>query len=116
MGATPSPAGPDTIRQFYRFIESGRFDEAIGMLAEDVVIREPADLPYGGEYHGIDGFRELMGRIGAVAELGSDRVEVLDASNPIVVRLAAEHALGQPGLCRDPRRPARSNELGSPGV
>ena len=89
MGATPSPAGPDTIRQFYRFIESGRFDEAIGMLAEDVVIREPADLPYGGEYHGIDGIRELMGRIGAVAELGSDRVEVLDASNPIVVRLVS---------------------------
>ena len=30
-----------------------------------------------------------MGRIGAVAELGSDRVEVLDASNPIVVRLVS---------------------------
>lgn len=89
MGATASPAGPDTIRQFYRFIEAGRFGEAIGMLADDVLIREPAELPYGGECHGIDGFRELMDRIGAAAEPGTERVEVLDASNPIVVHLVS---------------------------
>ncbi len=82
-----SEASVDTVRRFYGYIEEGNFDGAIRMLADDFIIREPADLPYGGEYRGAEGMGELMGRIGAVVDLSSARREFLDATDPVVVHM-----------------------------
>ncbi len=49
------------VRRFYDFLRAGKLQEASEVMSEDVVIRHTA-LPYGGEYHGRDGFLELLKR------------------------------------------------------
>ena len=89
MNATLPAANVEFVRRFYGLIEAGNFEDAMGMLHEEFVICEPADLPYGGEYHGVAGMGELMGRIGAVVDLSSARREFLDATDPVVVHMVS---------------------------
>ena len=48
---------------------NARWDQLHSVLAEDFVIIEPDSLPYGGSYHGVDGYSALMKKIGAHFEL-----------------------------------------------
>ena len=87
MSATTS-AGLDTVRRFYELVAAGRIDEVRLLLHEDLVIREPRDLPYGGDYHGRAGYDDIMGQIVSLAEIAvaeSDPVQFLDSGNPVVV-------------------------------
>lgn len=43
--------------------------ETTDPFAEDIVIREAAGLPYGGDWKGKDGLRDLMTKIGSLAKL-----------------------------------------------
>jgi len=46
----------DRLKKFVDLMNKGRFDEAREMVAEHVVLHEPAAIPYGGEHKGLEGF------------------------------------------------------------
>jgi hypothetical protein len=52
---------------------------------EGIVIREAGSLPYGGDWTGKEGLRELMDTIGSVAQLSVSDVEVFDAGGGFVI-------------------------------
>jgi hypothetical protein len=49
----------ERLQRFVELMNSGRYDDARGMLSDDVVIREPPAIPYGGEFKGLAGFDEF---------------------------------------------------------
>jgi ketosteroid isomerase-like protein len=61
---TKSPA--EMAIAFYGHMSEGRLDAAVAMLHEDLYVHESDELPYGGAYHGPDGFLELATRLDAV--------------------------------------------------
>lgn len=89
-----------TVQRLYGHIAKDDFEEANRMMTDDVVFRESADLPFGGEYHGIDGLNELMGKIAAVARLSVASIDFLTRAEdayPVVVHVVARydaHATG----------------------
>jgi ketosteroid isomerase-like protein len=54
-------------------------------FAEEIVIREAATLPYGGDWSGTEGLRGLMDTIASVAKLSVSDVEVFDAGDGHVI-------------------------------
>lgn len=69
------------------------------VLAEDFVIVEPDSLPYGGSYHGVDGYRALMQAIGALFELTFEPVGCHAVGDHMVVlRLNVRFASRSTGL------------------
>jgi len=51
------------LRAFYVAIASGNIAAAEASISPDrFVVREAPGLPYGGDYHGVEGFRELFRR------------------------------------------------------
>src|SRR5579859_7823785 len=50
------------IQQFYDLIFKEDLAAAMCLLHEDLVIHEPPGLPYGGEFHGIEGWRDIITR------------------------------------------------------
>lgn len=88
MDATVSESSVDTVRRFYDLLSAGDLDAATELLDDELVIHEPAGLPYGGEYHGPGGFQDIMGRInGQFQPEMVGPVTCLDSGNPVVVRL-----------------------------
>jgi uncharacterized protein len=54
-------------------------------LAEDVVVHEPAFLPYGGDYVGRDAFLAMFGEIGKYLDLSAISLEYLVADGERVI-------------------------------
>lgn len=79
----------DTVRAFYTLLAEGNFPEAFGHVSPDAVIREPADLPFGGDYRGAARQAELLQTMGAVIDLGIDRHTVLDGKGCFAVKVNA---------------------------
>ncbi|MDT2005821.1 nuclear transport factor 2 family protein [Rhodococcus opacus] len=52
---------------------------------EDIIIREAAELPYGGEWKGKDGLRALMTKINSLATLIPIDVEIFDLGEDHVI-------------------------------
>jgi ketosteroid isomerase-like protein len=62
MSSETQQANIDLIRRFYDLALGGRADAAAELLDDErLVIHEPAGLPYGGEYYGIQGWRDCSG-------------------------------------------------------
>lgn len=91
---TTTTEGPlATVNRFYELIPAGRLDEVAALLHDDLVIREPAGLPYGGDYHGPAGFADIMGRIVAALEIGvAGPVDVREAGDCVLVRFVGRFA------------------------
>jgi uncharacterized protein len=90
MSATAQEGGVATVRRFYDLIGEGRLEDALGLLHEDLIIHEPADLPYGGEYHGPQAFTDIMGKIMATVTpsvAGENQYFETSAGGPVVVTL-----------------------------
>ena len=51
----------------------------------DIVVREAAGLPYGGDWNGIDGLRDLMTKMRSLTKLSPIEVEVFDAGDDYVI-------------------------------
>jgi ketosteroid isomerase-like protein len=51
----------------------------------DIVIREAASLPYGGDWKGVDGLRDLMTTMRSLTKLSPIDVEVFDAGDDHVI-------------------------------
>lgn len=89
MGVIKSESGLDTVRRFYSLMGENKFEEGSQLLAEDVVIHESTDLPIGGDYHGRQGNAELIGRMTSVLDLEITKIDFLDATDPVVVKIRA---------------------------
>ena len=88
MNKAVAEDGIDVAREFYGHIASGEFEEAKELLAPEFVVHEPRELPYGGEYHGFDGFLDLLKRLTAVAEIAPVTTpEFAAAGDRVMVRM-----------------------------
>jgi uncharacterized protein len=68
----------ETLDRFRELRHSGRLDEALELVHPDMVLHEAESLPYGGEYHGPDGFRKLFDVVYGLFEVTAT-VETHDA-------------------------------------
>jgi hypothetical protein len=88
MSATATSGGATVVRRFYELLGHGDVDGATALMHPELVIHEPAGLPYGGEYHGPAGFREITAAM--LEEFETEplgEVTCLDSAGPIVVQL-----------------------------
>jgi ketosteroid isomerase-like protein len=71
IGMTESIAegGIAVAREFYDRIGAGGFEDAMKLMDPELVVHEPKELPYGGEYHGVEGFVDLTTRLSALVEV-----------------------------------------------
>jgi limonene-1,2-epoxide hydrolase len=69
MAATTTDTNLATVRQFMDAVVEGKLDDARRLLHDDFVVHEAGGLPYSGEYHGPDGFFELLTKMNEFLEL-----------------------------------------------
>src|SRR4051812_36596882 len=82
-------ASVDVVRTWFELSSSGRIDAALELLDPAVVIHEAESLPYGGVFHGRDGFREIMDRIGGMMDFEIGSLDILDAGGVAVAKVTA---------------------------
>jgi uncharacterized protein len=58
-----------TVRRFMAATGAERRDERRNLLHDDFVVHEAGGLPFSGDYHGSQGFFELLNRMNDVLEL-----------------------------------------------
>ncbi len=58
-----------TVRQFSKALGEKDLEQACSLLHQDLVVHEAGGLPYSGEYHGPQGFRELLAKMNESLEL-----------------------------------------------
>lgn len=85
---TPGPGPEGVVRSFQAAIATGDWDAASSTLHPDVVFHEAPTLPFGGDHHGVDGYRALAEEFAALAEFSfSPEVRVTTtADGEVVVR------------------------------
>jgi hypothetical protein len=66
--------------RMYESAGKGDYQDVLSLLSDDLVVHEPPFLPYGAVYHGLDGMRDLIGKVN----------QVLDVSKISVDRMVAE--------------------------
>ena len=62
----------ERLQAFVSLMNSGRYDEARSMVSSEIVISEPASIPYGGEFHGLAGFDQFRRTFAATWKSWSD--------------------------------------------
>ena len=88
MNETVAEGGIAVAREFYGRIAAGEFEDAAQLVDPDLVVHEPQELPYGGEYHGFAGFLDLLARLTAVVEIApASPLEFSDAGDRVVVQM-----------------------------
>jgi hypothetical protein len=80
----------DVLRAFQEAVGSGAWDKAASLLADDVVFHEAPSLPYGGDYHGVAGYRELVERAVALGRFEYGSTPHSHTTNEGVVILESE--------------------------
>ena len=71
----------ETIRILFRGVEERDLGTYLAACDREVVIREPGSLPYGGEYHGLEGLRQhAAGWMQIWAPLQPEEERKLDAA------------------------------------
>ena len=63
-----------TVNRFVTALAEKRFDDARGLLHDELVVDEPGGLPFSGKYYGPEGFLQLLGKITERLELKLDPV------------------------------------------
>lgn len=75
----------DIVRSIYEAGMKGDINGTLPFLDPDVVIHEAASLPYGGEYHGLEGFSRLLAAVfSSFKTFQVDVKELLDAGPAII--------------------------------
>jgi uncharacterized protein len=84
-------------KQLYDAVSAADLDGVLACLSEDVVVREPSFLPYGGVYRGIDDFSRMFPMAAELLDVTQLRVDRLVASGDRVVSILRirERATGE---------------------
>jgi uncharacterized protein len=61
-----------TVERFVNALVANRLDDARGLLHDDLVVYESGGVPFSGEYHGAQGFFDLLAEINRNLELTLD--------------------------------------------
>jgi ketosteroid isomerase-like protein len=69
MAASTTEKSLAIVGQFSKAMGTGKLDEACTLLHDDFVVHEAGGLPYSGDYHGPNGFVELVTMMNDVLEL-----------------------------------------------
>jgi uncharacterized protein len=85
--AEQTSASRKIVEDMYAAGSAGDFEGFFARVSTHVVVKEPAFLPYGGTYRGIDEFKALVGKVAAVLDLRTLTVERLIADGDHVVAL-----------------------------
>lgn len=85
--AEPSNANRAIVREFYERLAANDFAGAFTLVSPAAVIREPADLPFGGDYEGQGRIGELLQRMGEVVELGIANSTIMDGTESFAVKV-----------------------------
>ena len=76
------------VRGFYETLLRGDLDGILDLLDPHVEWRAPESLPWGGVFHGHEGFREFFGKLfGQPVDSRREVREYLSAGDRVVVRL-----------------------------
>ena len=76
------------VRGFYETLLRGKVEAILDLLDPDVEWRAPASLPWGGDFHGHEGFREFFRKLfGQPVDSRREVREYLSAGDRVVVRL-----------------------------
>ena len=73
------------MQAIYDAVSAGDLDGVFNRLADDVVIREPEFLPYGGEYRGKELFGELVGKIAKTYDMTQIKADYIVADGERVI-------------------------------
>lgn len=91
MAATAQAKPGEVVRRFFGLLEEGKTEEMIDLVSDSAVIRESFALPFGGEYRGPSGMRDLLHgirRMNDVAAIDNVEIEFFDtAGEQVVVRM-----------------------------
>ncbi|MGH8999611.1 MAG: nuclear transport factor 2 family protein [Acidimicrobiia bacterium] len=77
----------ELIQAIYDAAVAGDMAAVLERLADDVVIHEPAFLPYGGVYRGKEAFGDLLGKIAKTYDMTKIRADYLVADGERVIGL-----------------------------
>ncbi|WP_235660431.1 nuclear transport factor 2 family protein [Mycolicibacterium gilvum] len=77
--------GVELVRRFTTSLASGDLDACIALLDDANVFSESASLPFGGDYVGGQGFRQLLGNVGRDFRVELDPPEIAGANNWVAV-------------------------------
>ena len=74
------------VESFVVAFGEGRLDDALGLLHHEFVVHAAGDVPYSGDYHGAEGFSELITKMMAVLELtpSPDMQYLVDDDNVVL--------------------------------
>lgn len=77
----------DVVHRFTNALRSNDISGCLQLLHPENVIAEADGLPYGGSYHGHEGFIRLIKDVNRLFELSIDELRVRDAGESIMVEL-----------------------------
>jgi limonene-1,2-epoxide hydrolase len=84
--ATLAEESRSTVERFVNALVANRFDDARGLLHDELVVYEAGGVPFSGEYHGPQGFFDLFEEINKNLELTLDpSVQYLVADGTVVM-------------------------------
>lgn len=75
------------VRAFTDAMRAGDIDTCLTMIAPDLVFAEAGSLPFGGEYHGKDGFLQLLRNVGRQFTVDLATPEITGGDGLVAVRV-----------------------------
>jgi uncharacterized protein len=86
-----------TVGRFVKAIVEERLDDARSLLHDEFVVYEAGGVPCSGEYHGPQGFFELLGKMNENLELTPDpAIHYLLADDTVAMRYRLKSSRGPP--------------------
>ncbi|HVE26788.1 MAG TPA: nuclear transport factor 2 family protein [Sporichthya sp.] len=78
------------VERFFAAVIGQDIDTLKALVSPDCVVHEPAELPYGGEYKGLDGLLAMFGAIGRDFDFAVTGAATMDAGEgKVAVRIDA---------------------------
>jgi ketosteroid isomerase-like protein len=78
------------VERFFAAVIGQDIDTLTALVSPDCVLHEPAELPYGGEYKGLDGLLAMFGAIGRDLDFAVTGAATMDAGEgKVAVRIDA---------------------------